>query len=143
MLSVLLAALLTQFFVVVFFKPLIARPRPDITHESAIIVVSWIESIVPQKYINLLNTDYAFPSGHATMAFAGACILSSVFPKNKRWWYLLAVAISLSRLYLGKHYPSDILAGLFLGLFLGWLSLEMTNQLLLLRREMSPVKHKS
>lgn len=140
MLSILLAALLTQFFVVVVFKPLIARPRPDMTHESAIIVGSPFESIVPSRFTNLLNNDYAFPSGHATMAAAGAFILSRVLPRKKKYWYTLAIAIALSRLYLGKHYPLDIIGGLLLGLLVGWLSLEMTRQLILAGQELKIVK---
>ena len=55
--------------------------------------------------------DPSMPSGHAMMAFTGAVFLAAVVPRF-RWVLLaLAAAIGLSRVYLGVHYPSDVLAG--------------------------------
>jgi undecaprenyl-diphosphatase len=55
----------------------------------------------------------AYPSAHSASSFAAARTLSSVLPAAPL--YTLAVALGLSRLYLGLHYPSDILAGAALG----------------------------
>ncbi len=60
---------------------------------------------------------YSFPSGHTTEAFASATALALLFP---RWFVLLPVftwasLVALSRIYLGVHYPFDILAGMFIG----------------------------
>jgi undecaprenyl-diphosphatase len=52
----------------------------------------------------------SFPSGHATFAFAYATLLGSVYGKG-RYFYAFALLIAFSRLYLGQHYPSDILSG--------------------------------
>ena len=61
-------------------------------------------------------TYQSFPSGHATTAFALAAVIGFVSP---RWWYPglgLAVVIGVSRVALGVHYPSDVVAGAFLGI---------------------------
>ncbi len=120
-LALLLAAFLTHITVSLLFKPWIARPRPDFTHNATITVINRIEMIVP---LSFTNTDYAFPSGHATMAFAGAYILSTNFAKKKYWWYMLAFAVAVSRTYLGKHYPSDIIGGAALGILVGWMAIQ-------------------
>jgi len=65
-------------------------------------------------------STFSFPSGHATAAFASAYILSKSFPKQKMIWYILAVLISFSRIYLGKHYPGDVIGGAVLGSVIGW-----------------------
>lgn len=73
-------------------KPLIARPRP-----------------IP------IPGDFAFPSGHAAIAWAMAVLLSQKEPRFRWVFYLLAAAISFSRIYLGKHFPLDVVAGGVLG----------------------------
>ncbi len=73
-------------------------------------------------YPNLINgkihpTDYSFPSGHTSTAFATATSLSLAYPE----WYVIAPsfayagAVGYSRMYLGVHYPSDVLAGAVIG----------------------------
>lgn len=80
-------------------KRLFARDRPSL----------W-ESIAPE-------TTYSFPSGHAmgSMTLATVLVLLA-WPTRLRWWVIGAMAVfvpmvGLSRVYLGVHYPSDILAG--------------------------------
>jgi membrane-associated phospholipid phosphatase len=63
------------------------------------------------------ETTYSFPSGHTSVAFATATVLSLSFPK----WYVItpaysyAILVAYSRSYLGVHYPGDILAGAIIG----------------------------
>lgn len=63
------------------------------------------------------STDYSFPSGHSSVAFATATSLSLAFPK----WYVIvpsfayAASVGYSRMYLGVHYPSDVFGGAIIG----------------------------
>ena len=57
----------------------------------------------------------AFPSGHASTSFAGAVILALTLRRAVPLLVLLAVAIAFSRVYVGVHYPLDVLAGAILG----------------------------
>lgn len=58
----------------------------------------------------------SFPSGHSTTVFAACGALSLLSPRLGAWALLLAVPVAASRVIVGAHYPSDVCAGLFLGL---------------------------
>lgn len=75
--------------------------------------------------------DYSFPSGHATISFAMATILSAFDKKRKKYFYLIAVLIAFSRIYLGYHYVSDVIIGAVLGWLISWtllIKLKMRNE---------------
>ncbi|PDW01842.1 YegS/Rv2252/BmrU family lipid kinase [Candidatus Viridilinea mediisalina] len=58
---------------------------------------------------------YSFPSGHSAAAFAGAYLLSRHYPELRSLWYSLAALTGFSRIYLGVHYPGDVVAGALSG----------------------------
>ena len=97
--AMLLGALVTN----VLLKPWVARVRPYDALE-------WLEPVIgPQR-------DASFPSGHSCAAFATAMVGRERLP----WPYgillvVLAGLVAFSRLYLGVHYPSDVLAGILIG----------------------------
>lgn len=92
-------------------KNLVSRPRP------------WLE-VAGLTALVTENDPNSFPSGHTTAAFAFASALWRAAPdKRMRWAALVcAVLMGLSRLYVGVHYPSDVLAGVLVGLLSGWLA---------------------
>jgi undecaprenyl-diphosphatase len=59
--------------------------------------------------------DASFPSGHAATSFAAATILSLAWPRLAPVLFLLAAAVAFSRVYVGVHYPLDIVGGVVLG----------------------------
>jgi undecaprenyl-diphosphatase len=72
---------------------------------------------VPEPLLEAPST-YSFPSGHATVAFACATVLSLAVPRLRWPLFALAALIAFSRVYVGVHYPGDVLAGAALGILL-------------------------
>lgn len=91
-------------------KPLVARIRPYEINTA-------VELLVTKP------SDYSFPSGHTTASFECATVL--LLSKNCRRAgvaaLILAVLIGFSRLYLYLHYPTDVIAGVLIGLLCGTL----------------------
>jgi undecaprenyl-diphosphatase len=110
-------------------KPVFARPRPDALVDAVI-----VESV---------NRGYSFPSGHTAVAFAGAAVLSVYEKKYRPYLYALAVLIALSRIYLGKHFPTDIIMGAFIGFMFGKLSLVIHHPIIRRSLKQRSVSHKS
>lgn len=92
-------------------KNLLARPRPWLD-------VPGLAALVTE------NDPNSFPSGHTTAAFAFAGALWRTAPSRWMKWTALAAAVVMgwSRLYVGVHYPSDVLTGMAVGLLAGWLA---------------------
>lgn len=101
-----LTILVTFLVVDGMLKPVIWRDRPFDAFPDG-----WL--------IAARATTSSFPSGHAASAFAGALATSRVLPSGRALWFLLAVLIAYSRVYLGVHFPADVLAGGILGTLCG------------------------
>jgi len=92
-------------------KPLIARVRPyDVRTTIELLITAPI--------------DFSFPSGHTLSAFAMATVLMFTEKKLGICALILAFLIAFSRLYLYLHYPSDVLAGMILGVLLGFAAIK-------------------
>ena len=101
LLSMGVGALITN----VCLKNLVARTRP----------YEVVEGLVP---LISKPTDYSFPSGHTCASFACTLVLYRILPKKYGVpAVLLAALIAFSRLYVGVHYPTDVLGGLAVGIF--------------------------
>ena len=106
---ILIATGLTDLTVVEVIKPAIARLRPSHTMGDT---------------INVLigrGGKYGFVSAHAANIFCATTILSYFYDQWKKPLFFLAVSVSISRVYVGVHYPGDVLFGGLYGYGIAWL----------------------
>ena len=95
----------------------INRPRPFVVNNQ----------IIPEGTAG----SPSFPSGHTSEAFATATSLAIAYPK----WYVIipayswAGSVAISRMYLGVHYPSDIIGGVIVGMGSAWLTYKLNRWL--------------
>ena len=96
------------------------------------IIKPWVGRIRPShefiEYINLLVSKggkWSFPSNHAANSFAFATVLSYFYDKNKTMIFSIASIIAFSRVYVGVHYPLDIIFGSLLGYTVSWIILSV------------------
>ncbi|HXF59372.1 MAG TPA: phosphatase PAP2 family protein [Candidatus Saccharimonadales bacterium] len=72
---------------------------------------------------------HSFPSTHAVNFFAAAPVISAVFPEATVAAYGIAALVSFSRIYVGDHWPSDVVGGAALGLGIGFLGRKLYRRL--------------
>ena len=121
-LAVTLGVVLSDQSSVHLFKEVFLRPRP--CHQPEI-----------EGLVHLVNNhcggQYGFVSSHAANTFMLAMLTSGLMKNKYFTWFIFiwASVVAYSRVYLGVHYPGDVLGGALLGVFLGWLVLWVYNSI--------------
>lgn len=117
--GIILLAVLTAGLIVgnVCLKNIVMRPRP-----------CWINDSVDM--LIRMPKDYSFPSGHTLSSAGAATVITGADKRMGIAAIILAVMIALTRLYLYVHYPTDIIAGAFIGFGLGMAGLIIGRKVL-------------
>ena len=89
-------------------------------HQHRCIIVWGMKEIIGRKRpLDEVVGNPAFPSGHTAYAFAGATLLGNRYPKLRIPLYIGAGLVGVTRIYLGRHYASDVIAGAAVGTLTG------------------------
>jgi undecaprenyl-diphosphatase len=104
-----------QSFIIYFLKFTVRRQRPLSPEETKIKVSKGPGEIL----------DPSFPSAHTTFSFVMATVLALYLPRYQVIFFIFAVFVGWTRVYLGLHYPTDVIAGGLLGYGITKLYLKM------------------
>ncbi len=113
---VLATTALTTQFLTTLLKYAVGRDRPPTV------------VLDPEPLLEVPTTS-SFPSGHSSSSFACAFVLSRFAPRLTVPLFALAALIGFSRIYVGVHYPLDVLAGAILGLVVATALLKLLGAL--------------
>jgi len=105
-----LAAFVISYSASEFLKELIHRDRPFTDFSSAITHFK-------------LPASKAFPSGHVVVVTSVTFVLNQIYKNKLAWFYLLIPWVALTRIYVGVHYPFDLIGGVLVGLAVSWIAL--------------------
>ncbi|QNL51272.1 phosphatase PAP2 family protein [Olivibacter sp. SDN3] len=108
---VLVSTMLYTGFFTQLIKLIVKHPRPSVYFES-------LEPIYTIKNY-VLENSLSFPSGHTTCVFSLAISLSYIFfsRRHQFWFFLIALTVAFSRVYLSQHFFKDLMAGATIGTF--------------------------
>jgi undecaprenyl-diphosphatase len=105
--SLAVALLLTDQISSHVIKPLVGRQRPCVTLEDV-------------RLLTGFKNTLSFTSSHAANIFGSATVLSLAYRRLAPAFLLIAAAVAYSRVYIGIHYPLDVICGGVLGIGIGW-----------------------
>ena len=109
----------SSWLVTLPIKSAIARPRPYSVFRDEI-----LNGSVMVNNLFTTNTINSFPSAHAALVFAVAITLNVVYKNKLLFLYPIACVIALSRVYVGAHFPSDVVVGALVGSAVSFLCLK-------------------
>ena len=120
-----------KYFIVVvagvLISTLLAQVLKRVIYPDELRPISYLSEIFPVHIVDgvTMRKTHSFPSGHTTTAFAMALIMAYII--NRKFWSvilpLLALLAGYSRVYLARHFPTDIFAGMCIGMVSAILSL--------------------
>ncbi len=128
--TILLLIAVSDFVNSKVIKPVIGRPKPYYTITNIHYYKDKIWTITSKTEKAVKSINYAFPSSHATNTFAAAFFLSYYYPKFISFFYLIAILVGYSRIYLGVHYPFDVIAGGIEGTLFGLMFVWISNKII-------------
>ena len=71
--------------------------------------------------------DPSFPSDHAILVFAVTVVIATVSRRLALWLFLFSIVVLAARVYVGVHYPADVLGGAALGAAAGWATVRVSR----------------
>lgn len=101
------AAVVSAIIATGVLKVLIGRSRPVLFDALG---QTYFE---PGVFDTIFNS---MPSGHSATSFAGLCMIGMLYPRVRWLMWILATVIGVSRVYVGAHWPSDVVLGAFIGI---------------------------
>ena len=102
-----------------FIKKTVLRPRP-----WAGLNPDLVNHLVAQR-----GRDFSFPSNHAANMSGLAMVFSVIYRRYKYFFWMIAGTVMFSRIYIGVHYPSDVISGCIMGSLYGWFIIKFWNNL--------------